>query len=110
MKNEEAGFIRWRFGIFACLNGGYLLFRDKGRHQFPQRECDGVDQTPSGSSGLVHQAKEQCPEAVFSMPTSGFIGFLWDDFSAPVTATPGWIFLAGLNRESHRFSLLWMGI
>ena len=29
------------------------------------------------------KAKEQCPEAVFSMPTSGFIGFLWDDSFRP---------------------------
>ena len=56
------------------------------------------------------RAKERCPEAVFSMPTSGFIGFLWDDFFAPDTAIAGWIFLVGLNRVPHRFSLLWMGI
>jgi len=29
------------------------------------------------------RAKERCPEAVFSMPTSGFIGFLWDDSFRP---------------------------
>lgn len=28
-------------------------------------------------------AKEKCPEAVFMMPTSGFIGFLWDDSFRP---------------------------
>ena len=29
------------------------------------------------------KTKERCPEAVFSMPTSGFIGFLWDDSFRP---------------------------
>ena len=28
-------------------------------------------------------AKEQCPGAVFLMPTSGFIGYLWDDSFRP---------------------------
>ena len=28
-------------------------------------------------------ANERCPESVFNMPTSGFIGFLWDDSFRP---------------------------
>lgn len=38
---------------------------------------------PQGHLEWSIQAGEQCSGAVFSMPTSGFIGFLWDDSFRP---------------------------
>ncbi len=42
---------------------------------------------PASRPDLMIKAGAQCDSAPFIFPTDGMIGFIWDDFFDPVTAT-----------------------
>jgi hypothetical protein len=65
--------------LFLVLLGAFLLFvRVDGRGLRTERVWSWLN-NPGSHPEWVVQAGQRCGDAPFSLPTSGFIGYLWDD-------------------------------
>jgi murein DD-endopeptidase MepM/ murein hydrolase activator NlpD len=58
--------------------GGYYLLRHPGNYSRSSRVMQWL-RNPEVNSQWAVTAKERCGDAPFILPTSGFIGYLWDD-------------------------------
>jgi murein DD-endopeptidase MepM/ murein hydrolase activator NlpD len=62
----------------AVMVGGYYLLRHPGSLGRNSRVMQWL-RNPQANPQWVVPARERCGDAPFIIPTSGFIGFLWDD-------------------------------
>lgn len=64
--------------VIVAMVGGYYLLRHPGNYSRSSRVMQWL-RNPEVNSQWAVTAKERCGDAPFILPTSGFIGYLWDD-------------------------------
>jgi len=78
MRFSTFGWLALVFLLLVLL-GAFLLFvRVDGRGLRTERVWSWLN-NPGSHPEWVVQAGQRCGDAPFSLPTSGFIGYLWDD-------------------------------
>ncbi len=91
------------FGIAAAIivaGGVYLVYsRWSGNPLRDSRVLDWI-RNPRSHPDWAVQIGQRCSNAPFQLPTQGYIGYLWDDSSGPVTATRASISSAGTRLDS----------
>ena len=77
----------WIFGlivvIFLILIGGYGLCREYFTQNARTRKVIAFIRNPEANQEWVIPALTRCGEAPFLMPTTGMIGFIWNDSFRP---------------------------
>ena len=68
--------------VIADMVGGYFVLRHPGSVSRSSRVMQWL-RDPQANPQWAVSAGETCGDATFSMPTSGFIGYLWDDSFRP---------------------------
>jgi murein DD-endopeptidase MepM/ murein hydrolase activator NlpD len=85
LTKERPILLRWIFGlllviILVAAYFGYPWLRTRlGRMDRLRQWMNN----PSGHTDWMIQAGERCGEAPFSIPTSGYVGFIWGDSFRP---------------------------
>jgi peptidoglycan LD-endopeptidase LytH len=92
------GYLRWLLsaGIVIAVVIGYLFFRQPINPGRNLRVIEWIRNSSAHPEWAV-QAGERCGSAPFIMPTSGFIGFLWDDSFRPGHAHTGLDIFSGTS-------------
>jgi len=77
----------WVFGllvvIILILIGGYGLYREYFAQNARTRKVIAFIRNPEANQEWVTPALTRCGEAPFLMPTTGMIGFIWNDSFRP---------------------------
>lgn len=70
-------------GLVIGLAAGWFLLRRNSTTAPRSVRVMQFIRNPSSHQDFILPAESQCPGAPFIMPTTGFIGFLWDDSFRP---------------------------
>jgi murein DD-endopeptidase MepM/ murein hydrolase activator NlpD len=84
-KKDRADFKRWLFalGLVFILVGGYFAYPWLRTRLGRARRLGEWLNNSAAHPDWAIQAGERCNSAPFVMPTSGFVGFIWDDSFRP---------------------------
>jgi peptidoglycan LD-endopeptidase LytH len=76
-------------GLAGLAAGWWFVLRPYGRTAPRSAKVVEFIRNPEAHADWLSQAGQRCPGAAFQMPTTGFIGYLWDDTFQILHPHPG---------------------